>query len=44
VLEESECAWPSAEMMVREPVVAKKKDHQSRRHHHYLGLAVKEDP
>jgi hypothetical protein len=32
------------EMMVREPVAAEMKDHRSRRHHHYLGLAVKEDP
>jgi hypothetical protein len=44
VLEESECSWPSAEMMVRELVVAKMTDHQSRHHHHYPGLAVKENP
>jgi hypothetical protein len=31
-----------AEMMVREPVVAKMKDHQSCLHHHYPGLAVKQ--
>jgi hypothetical protein len=44
LLEESECSWPSAEMMVREPVVAKMKDHKCHHHHHYPGLTVKEDP
>jgi hypothetical protein len=43
-MEESECSWPSAEMTVRELVVAKMKDHQSHCHHHYPGLVVKEDP